>query len=76
MSSTVLISVLYSKFDQRAGPVPACWHPLASPKELLEKAAIASMNISFGADEVPEKVAIIPVPDGSAKIVVRCIKYR
>ncbi|MBN2153679.1 MAG: GTP-binding protein [Candidatus Lokiarchaeota archaeon] len=76
MSSTVILSVLYSRFDQRAGPVPACWHPLGSQKELLEKAAIASMNITFGADELPEKVAIIPVPGGSSKIVVRCIKYR
>jgi small GTP-binding protein len=76
MNTNVIISALYAKFDQRAGPVPACWHPLTSPKDLLEKAAIASMNITFGADELPEKVAILPVPDGSSKIVVRCIKYR
>ncbi len=76
MSTNVIISALYAKFDQRAGPVPACWHPLPTPKDLLEKAAIASMNVSFGADELPEKVAILPVPDGSSKIVVRCIKYR
>jgi small GTP-binding protein len=76
MSSKVIVSALYAKFDQRAGPVPSCWHPLASPKDLLDKAAIASMNVSFGADELPEKLAILPVPDGSSKIVVRCIMYR
>lgn len=34
------------------------------------------MNVSFGADEIPDKVAILPVPDGSVKIVVRCIRYK
>lgn len=76
MSTNVIISALYAKFDQRAGPVPTCWHPLSTPKDLLDKAAIASMNVSFGADELLEKVAILPVPDGSSKIVVRCITYR
>jgi Ras-related protein Rab-1A len=76
MSSNVLIATLYAKFDQRAGPVPACWHPLGTEKELLVKAAIVSMNISFGADEIPEKLAVLPVPDSSAKIVVRCITYK
>ncbi len=76
MSTSVITSALYAKFDQRAGPIPTCWFPQSTPKEELEKAAIASMNITFGANELPEKVAILPVPDGSSKIVVRCIKYK
>ena len=76
MSSDIIQTALYSKFDQRAGPIPACWHPSDLDKDLVAKNAIISMNIISGSDPLPDKLAILPVPDSSAKIVVRCITYR
>ncbi|HME54108.1 MAG TPA: Rab family GTPase [Candidatus Lokiarchaeia archaeon] len=74
-STNIIQSTLYSKFDQRAGPIPACWHPLSLDKDIVANYAIISMNIISGSDSLPEKLAILPVPDSSVKIVVRCITY-
>lgn len=74
MSTKIIQSALYSKFDQRAGPIPACWHPFLD-KDLVAMYAIISMNIISGSDSLPKTLAILPIPDSAAKIVVRCITY-
>jgi small GTP-binding protein len=71
----IILAAVYSKFDQRIGPIPAVWHPSLN-KDLAAKYAITSMNIASGSDSVPEKLAILPLPDDAVKIVVRCLAYR
>nr|MDO8084371.1 Rab family GTPase [Candidatus Sigynarchaeum springense] len=71
----IIQAAVYSKFDQRIGPIPAVWHP-SLDKNLVENYAIKSMNIISGSDSVPEKLAILPVPDDAVKIVVRCLSYK
>ncbi|MBN2150004.1 MAG: GTP-binding protein [Candidatus Lokiarchaeota archaeon] len=71
----IIQAAVYSKFDQRIGPIPAVWHP-SLDKDLVDKYAIKSMNIISGSDSVPEKLAILPIPDDAVKIVVRCLTYK
>jgi small GTP-binding protein len=71
----IIQAALYSKFDQRIGPIPVAWSP-SLDKDLVGNYAITSMNFISGSEYVPEKLAILPLPDAAAKIVVRCIVYR
>ncbi|MEX2681603.1 MAG: hypothetical protein Q6373_008385 [Candidatus Sigynarchaeota archaeon] len=75
LGTKIIQAAVYSKFDQRIGPVPAVWYP-SLEKDLVDKYAITSMNIISGSDSVPEKLAILPLPDAAAKIVVRCLAYQ
>ncbi|MBN2149805.1 MAG: GTP-binding protein [Candidatus Lokiarchaeota archaeon] len=75
MERSPVLGIVYSKFDEKLGPKPSHWCPESVPEETRNRVASESMGLSFGRDQVPEALAIIPLPGLSLKAYVKYGSY-
>nr|MDO8084862.1 Rab family GTPase [Candidatus Sigynarchaeum springense] len=75
MEKSPVLGIAYSKFDEKLGPKPSYCYPESISMETQNRIASESMGLSFGRDQVPEALAIIPLPGLSLKAYVKFGSY-
>ena len=71
MSKEFIKGIIYSRFDQKAGPKPIVWIPQINEKT-LDLVSTKSINLLSGEQKIPESLAIIPFPSINQK---GCVKF-
>lgn len=66
-----VLGIIYSKFDEKLGPKPYLYYPESIEAGTRSRVASESMSLSFGRDQVPEALAIIPLSGLGLKALVR-----
>ncbi len=74
-SISPVLGIIYSKFDEKLGPKPHLWCPDSISEETRNRVGSESMGLSFSRDQVPEALAIIPVPGLTIKVYVKFGTY-
>ncbi|MEX2681478.1 MAG: Rab family GTPase, partial [Candidatus Sigynarchaeota archaeon] len=75
MEKTPVLGIVYSKFDEKLGPKPSYCFPDSISEETRNRVASESMGLSFGRDQIPDALAIIPIPGLSLKAYVKFGSY-
>lgn len=75
METSPVLGIIYSKFDEKLGPKPHLWCPGSISVEARNLVASESMGLSFSRDQVPDALAIIPIPGLSIKAYVKFGSY-
>ncbi|HUX98145.1 MAG TPA: Rab family GTPase [Candidatus Deferrimicrobium sp.] len=69
--------IIYSQFDDKAGPIPIVWVPSNISDELKNLISLKTINILAGdSEEIPESLAFIPFPSLNLKGLVKFIEIQ
>ncbi|MHA1263863.1 MAG: Rab family GTPase [Candidatus Helarchaeota archaeon] len=72
---SLIKGIVFSKFDEKKGPIPVAWHPATLPLELREVVSLKSINILAGEKGmVPKSLALIPFPLYNIKGIIKTIE--
>ncbi len=75
MEKSPVLGIVYTKFDEKYGPKPFYCCPESITEETRNRVASESMGLTFGRDQIPESLAIIPLPGLSMKMYVKFGSY-
>ncbi|NMC04025.1 MAG: GTP-binding protein [Candidatus Lokiarchaeota archaeon] len=75
MEQTPVLGIVYVKFDEKLGPKPSYYVPGSVSEETANRVASESMGLTFSHDQVPESLAIIPLPGLGMKMYVKYGSY-
>ncbi|MHA1679792.1 MAG: Rab family GTPase [Promethearchaeota archaeon] len=75
MVKNLVKGVVYSKFDEKMGPVPWRWEAPRIPHRVLEILSTDALNLSYGNLSRPKELAMVPLPDAGLKAWVKYMRY-
>ncbi|HME51099.1 MAG TPA: GTP-binding protein [Candidatus Lokiarchaeia archaeon] len=75
MLHSYIRGIVYSVFDEKAGPIPGLWFPANIHKDLLDKVASESMALSISSAKVTKQLCHIPLPKFKLKMLVKQFQY-
>lgn len=77
MNENLIIGIVYSKFDEKMGPVPYVWIPKELPTEIKNLISLKSINLTGGTTgTISETLAVVPYATVELKSLVKFIELR
>ena len=76
MQVNLIKYIIYSKFDEKLGPVATVWHPKELKKELREIVSLKTISLLVGEEgQAPKTLSMIPFPSVELKGLVKIFNY-
>ena len=77
MKVDLIKGIIYSKFDEKLGPIATVWDPKELNKEIRDMVSLKTISLLLGEEgEAPKTLSMLPFPSMNLKGLVKIFNYK